>query len=431
MSDQQWNTAEATGAYNDDTATATDPAYYFGANISIDLEKSVSVDNQVTFTDADVAHGPTVSMGSDIYFKFVVTNTSNVKLNQITLTDSDYDLSGCTIPSTLDPGASFSCTIGPLPADVDQHTNTATATGSHSSYTATATDDANYFGGHGAIDVEKYVRVVDGPMGSTDWMDADATPGPEVIAGSEVEFRFVITNIGDIPLYDVTVTDPTFPTLDCSEAGPLAPGDSFECVIGPFSVELDPEDSTSWPHTNTAEVTATYDGQTVSDTDSANFDAYFWSFTPGFWKNNTADKGKQSHDAWKYTAYNTQMTLGEVFGTAAPCLYEISTGKGKGKLFSDHTLLEALAFRGGEDLSGKMEILLRELVASLLNASFHATMVEVSLWDGVYPYSTEYVIDTLALTLCSGNETEIVDLFTQLTVINSGIHYIDWGWPAP
>ena len=98
---------------------------------SIDVEKYVSVNNQATWLDADAAPGPEASVGADVYFKFVVTNTGSFPLTNITLTDSDFDLSSCStqIKDPFFPGESFECIIGPFPAVEGQHTNTATATG--------------------------------------------------------------------------------------------------------------------------------------------------------------------------------------------------------------------------------------------------------------------------------------------------------------
>jgi len=73
----------------------------------------------------------------------VVTNTGNVDLTGITLTDSDFDLSGCTVPSSLAVGASFNCIVTDPWAPV-QHTDTATVTGDFGGQPVDDTDDANY-----------------------------------------------------------------------------------------------------------------------------------------------------------------------------------------------------------------------------------------------------------------------------------------------
>ena len=72
--------------------------------------------------------------------------------------------------------------------------------------------------------------------------------------------------------------------------------------------------------------------------------------TPGYWKNHTED--------WQ--RFTTDTTLGEFFTFPA----ELSH-------FADDTFLEALNYMGGDDLSGKTEILMRAAVAAILNMAHH------------------------------------------------------------
>jgi hypothetical protein len=94
--------------------------------------------------------GPYALEGSDVKFKFVVTNTGDYALSNLALTDTDFDLTGCTIPLTLAVNASFDCIITTT-AVLGQHTDTATAYGSFTDGAGNTesdsdSDDANYFG---------------------------------------------------------------------------------------------------------------------------------------------------------------------------------------------------------------------------------------------------------------------------------------------
>ncbi len=62
----------------------------------IDLTKYVSVDNGLTWDDANSPTGPTLSSaaGIDPQFKYTVTNTGNITLGDVNLTDALYDLNG-------------------------------------------------------------------------------------------------------------------------------------------------------------------------------------------------------------------------------------------------------------------------------------------------------------------------------------------------
>jgi uncharacterized repeat protein (TIGR01451 family) len=63
---------------------------------AIDLTKYVSVDNGATWLDANSPTGPVLSSSSGIdpQFKFTVSNTGNISLGEVTLTDAAYDLNG-------------------------------------------------------------------------------------------------------------------------------------------------------------------------------------------------------------------------------------------------------------------------------------------------------------------------------------------------
>lgn len=414
--------AEGVDAFGNPAPGVRDPAHYYAelpGTPAIGLEKSVSVDGGVTFLDADEITGPEVPVGSDIYFKFVVENTGDVDLYNITLNDPDYDTSGCTIPALLAAATSFTCVIGPLTAVAGQQTNTAAANGEDmlGNPATEATDPANYYGAVPAIMVEKFISVVSG-MGP--WDTADTAPGQQVMAGTDIWFLFVITNTGNVALTNIALNDSDFDVSGCGAIPDLAPGETFECVIGPLNAG-------GVAHYDLATVTGDYDGQTVQDDDPVYYAGDFWAFTPGFWKNNIADKGKRTHDAWIYTNYTTHMHLGDVFDAACMSLYSPKRGK-HAKTYDRFTLLEALSFMGGEDVAGGMGNLLRAAVAALLNASFHEVMGNDIGAGGVYPYTVDEVIALVNAALCSNSRETMLSLYTLLDDINNGIHYIDWNW---
>src|SRR5207247_596910 len=68
----------------------------------------------------------TTTAGTTVFYRIVVTNTGNVALTGVTLTDSLSALAGCTIPTTLAVGASFACDYTGT-AVMGTTTNTATA----------------------------------------------------------------------------------------------------------------------------------------------------------------------------------------------------------------------------------------------------------------------------------------------------------------
>lgn len=223
---------------------------------SIDVEKFVSSDG-TTWLEPDDAPGPELAPGSQAWFRFIVTNTGNVDLAGLTLSDSAYDTSTCAPPAALAAGASFDCVIGPFAVAEGQHTNTVTASGTHDNLTVTATDAAYYFSGN-------FPQVQLGKFISTDG-GATWRGSAEVRAGDNVSYKFVITNTGNVELTGLVLSDSAFDTSACALPASLLPDAVFECVIGPF-----PAGDTA--HTNTATVTAAFQSQTVTDTDTASYE---------------------------------------------------------------------------------------------------------------------------------------------------------------
>lgn len=109
--------------------------------------------------------------------------------------------------------------------------------------------------------MEKYVSV----DGQATWLDADPRPGPQATAGSGAYFRFVVTNVGDVPLSNVTLSGNVYLLNGCSPIpDPFVPGASYVCIYGPVAAELG-------QHTDTATAVGSYNGTTVQDSDDANY----------------------------------------------------------------------------------------------------------------------------------------------------------------
>ncbi|HTM54546.1 MAG TPA: VCBS repeat-containing protein, partial [Pirellulales bacterium] len=148
------NTGTASGKFTDSnghsrTDTATDASSYFGAVPQIAVKDQVSVDNGVTWLDADVATGPTALAGSPVKFRVIVTNTGNVALSNVNVSDTAFAFTG--VVTSLAVGASDVSDIYTTSATVGQHEDTATARGTFSdsaghARTASSSDQAHYVG---------------------------------------------------------------------------------------------------------------------------------------------------------------------------------------------------------------------------------------------------------------------------------------------
>ncbi len=116
------------------TVTDDDPANYFGAEPSIDVEKYIVVDG--VDHDADAAPGPSLTVGSVASWKIVVTNTGNVPLLNVAVEDPKMAAAGAKIEcaggnpiATLPAGAVVECTVSAKVTEAGVFTNTASATG--------------------------------------------------------------------------------------------------------------------------------------------------------------------------------------------------------------------------------------------------------------------------------------------------------------
>jgi hypothetical protein len=105
------------------------------------------------------------------------------------------------------------------------------------------------------------IKSVSNDGGAT-WDDAQLAPGISVEEGDELHYLIQIVNSGDYAVTGVTLTDTLLDTSSCEIPDTLEPGDLVECVVGPMIAP-------AGAILNTVLVTAQYDGETLTATDSA------------------------------------------------------------------------------------------------------------------------------------------------------------------
>jgi hypothetical protein len=327
---QYTNVGTATGqpalgpAVSDD-----DPASYFGWWPQIDLEKLTNDQ------DADLPPGPTVLAGATVQWKYLVTNTGDVRLAGIVVTDDRGVAVSC--PKTaLDPSESMTCTASGTAA-AGQYANLGTVTGApEGGPTVSDTDPSHYFGAEAAIAIEKL----------TNGEDADVPPGPSILAGQQVLWTYVVTNSGTIRLANVTVTDSRGVTVTCPKTV-LDPGESMTCTATGTAV--------AGQYSNVGTATGEpAGGSAVTASDPSHYKGWIagnQGCTPGYWKNHT--------DSWPPTGYSPSQMVKTVFASVQTFYPTLDNA----------TLWQALGFAGGPGGEGAAEILLRAAVAALLNAS--------------------------------------------------------------
>jgi len=192
------NTATATNGVvtslsDEETVTAVQSA-------AIEMIKQISVDGGVSWQDGDTPPGPALVSGTDPQFRLTMTNLGNVTLDNLSLTDSDFDTSGCALPASLAPTDSFSCVLA-APWALGQHTDTATASGEFGGTAYSDADDANYLG---------TLPVVTDPAVTKSGDPATAA------VGDTVTFTVIVSNAGPGDAEGVVVVDPIPAFLDIS-----------------------------------------------------------------------------------------------------------------------------------------------------------------------------------------------------------------------
>ncbi len=180
-------------------------------------------------TDTPIAAGPAITLdkqagvptgnsaGSTIDYTFVVTNTGNVTLDPISVSDAKVGTVTCPV-TVLAPGASTTCTatytLTQADVDAGEVLNTATATGTDPNGTDVTAEDTvtTPIPAAPVITLDKQAGV---PTGAT--------------AGSTIDYSFVVTNTGNVTLDSVSIADPKTGPVSCPVTV-LAPGESTTCT---------------------------------------------------------------------------------------------------------------------------------------------------------------------------------------------------------
>ncbi|WP_420880483.1 DUF7507 domain-containing protein [Rhodococcus sp. (in: high G+C Gram-positive bacteria)] len=192
-------------------------------NPDLSIVKTASISDSSEFT-----------VGKEITYSFVITNTGDVTLTDVRPNEKSFTGSGpmsdpiCAAgASALAPSAAVTCTATYTltQADIDAGTldNVATATGTPP-------------GKEPIESPESQVSLPGHPHPGISIVKK-ANPREKVKLGQEVTYRFVITNVGDVTLKDVTVNEGDFTgtgtmsAITCpDESKSLAPKDSVACT---------------------------------------------------------------------------------------------------------------------------------------------------------------------------------------------------------
>ena len=183
------------------------------------------------------------TVGQSISYSLRVTNTGNVSLTSITV--SDPKLTGISCPtSSLAPGVFTTCTgthsVTQADLDAGSIINTASAVGTPPSGPALAPTSSN-------------TLTIPSVQSSGLTITKSTVRASYSTLGESVPYSFVVRNTGNVTLTAVTVSDPKVTGLSCP-VSTLAPGVSTTCTGNHIVTQADLDGGTV---VNTASVTGT------------------------------------------------------------------------------------------------------------------------------------------------------------------------------
>lgn len=376
---QYRNMATATGTTSQrQDAIDDDPSHYFGVipgRPQIELEKATNGE------DADDATGPEITIDDPVEWTYVVTNTGDVPLHDVVV--SDDQLVAITCPEIdLAAGQSMTCRAGGFAVE-GQYRNVGTVVAETADGEEVSDDDTSHYLGvpfedAPEIDVEK----------STNGVDADVPAGPVVTVGDAITWTYRVTNTGNVDLGGVAVTDDQLGPVACP-AAQLAVGESMSCTAAGFALV--------GQYVNVATAVGTGpDGTAVDDEDPSH---YFGiedvpgalSCGHGYWKNHLED--------WVDTPYAPTDLVGSVFASTSAYPF-----------IANSTFLEALEFPGGPGVDGAIRIVMRQAIAALLNATHP---------DFASPSTVAEIIDMVNTAIDTGDRQAILSLNGKLNEENN------------
>ncbi|MGE3343271.1 MAG: SdrD B-like domain-containing protein, partial [Vicinamibacterales bacterium] len=271
--------------------TANDPDNYYGSSPAITLIK------RTNNTDNNTAPGIYIPTGDAVTWTYEITNTGNVTLTNLTLSDDKLGSVACPV-TTLAAGASTTCSASGI-AQAGQYTNLGTVTGTPPvGPNVSANDPDNYFGQSPAISLVKL----------TNNTDNDTAPGVTVMVGSTVTWTYIVTNTGNVPLTNVTVTDNKLTGNVCVLPS-LAVGASDTCTATGTAV--------AGQYANIGTVTGQPPvGTPVTDTNPDHYNALEYASISGFVYHDSNNDGVKGGAEAPIAGTTVQLTGTDTFGAA-------------------------------------------------------------------------------------------------------------------
>jgi uncharacterized repeat protein (TIGR01451 family) len=227
----------------------------------------------------------TEATADTIKYQITATNTGNVVLTNVTITDAKLAIEARLCAETLPVQASCSITasyaITQADRDAGRVVNTAIGTGIDPTGDP-VTDDSD-------TGTDTDGDEIDDPDNEDTDENGDPTDDPTVIeleqepslsinkqaltdhfssVGETIKFKITVTNDGNVTIADVLVVDSQASSLDCPKGNPvktLAPKETIECTASMVTTDAD---VSAGKAVNTAKATGVFNEEVLTETDS-------------------------------------------------------------------------------------------------------------------------------------------------------------------
>lgn len=247
--------AEAASGGIRNTATATGIA---GGKDAVEASDTVETETEIPAPalslekTADVPGGSIAHWGDELGYSFTVSNTGNIALANVMVSDPQVALDGIEIgdlavgeTKTVKIEDAHRLTIAEALAGA--YSNTAVASGTDPGGSSAEAFDTEI--------VDVAVPVAGVSLVKSARISSDADGDGRADYGDALSYEFVVTNTGDVPLSNAFVSDPLLPGAEALSVGSLAVGES-KTVDAAFDFIVDAETAYAGVFENTASVSA-------------------------------------------------------------------------------------------------------------------------------------------------------------------------------
>ncbi len=320
---------------------ACDPDRYYGQTPAITLVKTTNGTNN------NSAPGVQVATGSTVTWTYLITNTGNVPLTAVSLTDDKLGALGCP-DNTLAIGVSMTCTATGT-ATVGQYTNVGTVVGTPPvGSNVTATDPDNYFGIAPASSV-RIQKISVGGVGTFNFTNTNPA-GPTTLRTVTAGTAAGVT-VSNVASGTYTVTETALPSgwaftsLACTGGGNNTTISGRTATIG-----VDPGENIVCTFTNTTSVPWVGTGDTA---------------TIGFWHNSNGQALiKQMNGA------PTSKTFANWLASSFPYLYGANSANNlKNKTNVDVAALFVKLFTSAESPKTSAQVMANAIAVYVTNTT--------------------------------------------------------------